>query len=135
MNEPQFEGEEMKLPGNTSTTTNTTHNPVFGLIIALLFLTLVLVLGGLLLWYRTTLTEPTMVLPTDRPTPAENNEPESTTAEARSDAATVVSTSHELDAIEADIKSTDLTSVETDLTAIDADLNTLNQVVAPETNP
>jgi hypothetical protein len=59
----------------------------------------------------------------NRPTAEENNEPESTTAEARTDLMGVVSTSDELDAIEADAKSTNLEDLTSEITPIETELD------------
>lgn len=125
--EPDFEGEEMKMPEGAVATETITEIPaksiLSGPIIVLLGLILVAILGGLYYWYYTVmsipLTEPTA--PT-RPSIEENNEPESTTAEARTSTMDVVSTSNELDAIEADIESTNLSDLSIEMTAIDSEL-------------
>jgi hypothetical protein len=78
---------------------------------------------GLYIWSQMMLQQPVTTLPTpNRPTPAENNEPESTTAEARAQTLDVVSTSDELGAIEADLEATVLDDFATELNAIDAEL-------------
>lgn len=73
------------------------------------------------LWFRTI---PDPPAPPLRPTPAMNNEPESTTAEAQADALLVLSTSNELTTIVADIAGTDTSALETEFTAIEAELTT-----------
>ena len=58
-----------------------------------------------------------------RPTAEMNNEPESTTAEARTGATDVVSTSDELDALQADIESTSFDDIDDGFTAIENEIN------------
>ena len=121
--EPNFEGEEMKIPETMQVKapepTNTSL--VSGPILILLFAILLLLLGGIYYWYTMLMNNPVAPLPT-RPTPAMNNEPESPTAEARTDATDVVSTSDELDAINADIESTRFDDIDDGFTAIENEL-------------
>ncbi len=92
---------------------------LFGIIIGLLFLALVLILGGLMLW-NYILTPNALAIETPlRPTEAMNQEPESESARAQAEAAAALSTSNELPAIEADLLSTDLSNLESELGAID----------------
>lgn len=127
--EPQFSGEAMKMPAGTppvasGNATAVNRGPIFGVIIGLLFLALILILGGLMLW-NYILTPPPLVIETpERPTAEMNQEPESTTARAQAEAAAALSTSNELPAIEADLLSTDLSSLESELTAIDVMIET-----------
>lgn len=91
-------------------------------IIILLFIILGLILGGLYYWY-TISTNPVVVdLTPTRPTLETNKEPETRTATAQVDSLTVMSTSDELSAIEADLLSTDLASLETEINQIEAEL-------------
>jgi len=125
--EPNFEGEEMKMPEGSVAVETILDQPkapvLSGPVIILLGLILAVILGGLGYWYHTVmsiqLTEP--VAPS-RPTDAENNEPESTTAEARTGTMDVVSTSNELGAIAADVTSTNLEGLDAEVTAIDSEL-------------
>lgn len=94
----------------------------FGLIIGALIIVLALVLGGLYVWSRMMIDPATPIPTPERPSAAQNNEPESTTAEARAETLDVVSTSDELDVIEADLEATKLDDFESDLNAIDAEL-------------
>ncbi len=121
---------EMKMPADAvmpavSTEKEESSMPVLlGVIIVLL----VLILGGLYLW-STTFT----VSPVDdgagamRPTPAENNEPESATADAQVEALETVSTSNSMDAIEADIESTNFADIDAELGTIDAEIDAAMQ--------
>jgi cytoskeletal protein RodZ len=121
---PNFDGEEMKIPTemNTQTTTESNQSLVNGPILILLFAILVAILGGIYYWYTIVMSTPVTPIPT-RPTAAMNNEPESATAEARTDTTSVVSTSDELDAITADVESLNLEDIETNITAIDTELD------------
>jgi flagellar basal body-associated protein FliL len=123
--EPNFEGEAMHLPTPRFTQTLPEAPPprlLTAPIIILLFLILVAILGGFYYWYMIVMSEQVLPQTTDRPTALENNEPESTTAEARTGLMNVVSTSDELDAIEADASSTNLADLTTETTAIEAEL-------------
>lgn len=122
--EPNFEGEEMKLPANISAqVTEPTNNTLLtGPIIILLFAILLALLGGIYYWYTILMAEPLVTPTPTRPTTEMNNEPESTTAEARTAATDVVSTSDELDAIRADVESTTMEPLETDFAAVESEL-------------
>jgi cytoskeletal protein RodZ len=129
--EPRFEGEVMKLPRHntdnsdtTPTTPTLSHHRSFALVIALLFLALILVLGGLVIWNQQLLSTPVVVTTPTRPDAASNQEPESTTARAQAEAATALSTSSELPTIAADLASTDLTNLTSEFTAIEETLRT-----------
>jgi hypothetical protein len=126
--QPNLENEEMKMPtqspGNNSATPLEGHN---GLIISLLVAGLAIILIGLYLWYHATLIpvqEP--VAETSRPTAEMNNEPESTTAQAQTQSYTAVSSSDEMDAIEADLESTGFGSLEAEMAQIDSEFEASN---------
>jgi hypothetical protein len=125
--EPNFEGEEMKIPASVrqeSSAQPSNTSVLSGPIIAVLGIILLIIFGGLSYWYYLVITTTDEVIDlSTRPTAEENNEPESTTAEARTDALDVVSTSDEIGAIEADVLSTNLDELDAELTAIDAELN------------
>jgi flagellar basal body-associated protein FliL len=132
--EPNFEGEAMKLPGGaTVAATPKSSGTAFGVVLTILFLALVLILGGLFFWYRSMQPLPTVVIPEPptRPTAEENREPESTTASAQAEALNVVSNSNELDAIEADILSTNLDSLDSELGAIDTEIDAAAEPATP----
>lgn len=117
-------GEEMKLPENSAPVTEVEEKPVRGPVILLLGLLLLAVLIGLVLWFTNInqSPEPALTTPIERPTPEENNEPESTTAEAQTDNLETVSTSDEITAIEADLEATDIEALDAELEAIEAEL-------------
>ncbi len=83
---------------------------------------LLLVFISLVWWYRAlhTVTEPT-TQPL-RPTIETNREPESTNAYASTETLSALSTSIELSAIQADLESTDLQSLQTDIAIIESEL-------------
>ena len=95
----------------------------FGVIIGILITALTMLFIGLYIWSELMNTEISRTGPTiERPTAAENNEPESTTAEARTEVLNIVSTSDELSAIEADIEATVINDIGADLATIEAEL-------------
>lgn len=94
-----------------------------GLIIGVVIILVTIALIGLYVWNQLMVNAPVTAPPTpERPTAAENNEPESTTAEAETEVLQVVSTSDELSAIEADLDATNLETIDTELNAIEAEL-------------
>lgn len=121
---PNFEGEKMKMPENTDAQSGGAKEPgvVNGPLLLILALLLVLILGGMYYWFSTLTTNPPIDSITERPTAEQNNEPESTTAEAQVETMQAVSTSDEITAIEADVEATNLDSLDTELEAIDAEL-------------
>lgn len=96
------------------------RNQHFGVILILLFVSLLFVGIGIFLWSRESPPPPPPPL---RPTAEMNNEPESTTAEAQADALLVLSTSNELNTIVADIEGTATSSLLSEFTAIEAELS------------
>jgi cell division protein FtsN len=115
----------MKMPENTIFRTNAqsrSSSVVNGPLLVTLAALLILILGGMYYWL-TALNAPAPVAPAvERPTAVQNNEPESTTAEAQTETSQAVSTSDELPAIEADLEATNLESMETEMEAIDAEM-------------
>lgn len=123
--EPNFEGEEMKLPtvGKFKAAPPTRNQSLLSLpIIVLLFLILISILGGLYYWYLL-VTKPEVLDTVLRPTTEQNNEPESTTAEARVGVTDVVSTSDDVEAIRADLESTQFEDINTLTAPIESELN------------
>lgn len=94
-----------------------------GPILILLVVLLLAILGGMYRWFVILNNDMPSISAGLRPSALENNEPESTTAEARVEAMGIVSNSDEIPAIEADIESTDLSSIESELDAIEAELD------------
>lgn len=96
-----------------------------GLLISLLVFALFVLLIGLFLWYKASQLPVTLPAPTtNRPTAEMNNEPESATAEAQTESFGALSTSNEIEAIDADLESTNLDSLESELIQIETELNT-----------
>ena len=115
---------ELKMPEDNfiETEPETNKTSVMSLVLFGIILLLIGILGTLLWWGSTLLTpelDQTNNTEALRPTPEENNEPESTTAEARVQALQTVSSSDEISAIEADLMSTTVGDIESELRAID----------------
>ncbi|MFM2382005.1 MAG: hypothetical protein RLZZ76_772 [Candidatus Parcubacteria bacterium] len=94
--------------GHFGTTELLTEKPsYFGIILSILIVILMCILGGLYAWSEQILKNKALEENTPtRPTNEQNNEPESTTAEASVETLGAMSTSDEIDAIEADLEST-----------------------------
>jgi cytoskeletal protein RodZ len=121
--EPNFDGEAMKIPEAMQIPSEPTPSAgiMNGPILILLVAILLALLGGIYYWYTIVMSTPITATPT-RPTADMNSEPESTTAEARTAATDVVSTSDDLDAIGADIESTKLEDIDEGFAAIESEL-------------
>ena len=125
VNEPNFENEPMHVPISQVTQASVTADAprlLSAPIIVLLFLILVAILAGFYYWYTIVMSEQVVTEVGTRPTAEQNNEPESTTAEARTGLMDVVSTSDELEAIAADAQSTNLEDLTSEITPIETDL-------------
>lgn len=107
----------------TAVTSDTSIKHHGGFVLGILITALFVIIIGLFFWYKASQLTPTSIAPSSRPSAAENNEPESTTAEAQTESFTVLSTSDEITAIEADLASTNLDSLGSDLNQIDAVLD------------
>ncbi len=122
---PDFSNEEMKMP-ETAMVQNQSQDSssiINGPLLLILAVLLIIILGGMYYWFSTmNLSDAPQPAPTTRPSIEENNEPESTTAEAQVETMQAVSTSDELTAIEADLEATNLESLDAELEAIDAEL-------------
>lgn len=124
--EPNFEGEEMKLPESeeqylATENPQTKSNPW---ILILLFILLALILIGLIYWYQLATQQPQLESIPTRPTAEMNQEPETTNAVAEVESLDVMSTSDEISTIEADLESTNLDNLETELLQIETELET-----------
>lgn len=123
--QPTFAAEELKLPTDTASavvengSTFTHHR---GLVIGILAGALIILAIGLFFWYRAMTAVPAPLPAPVRPTAEMNNEPESTTAEAQTESFGAMSQSDEIGAIEADLESTNLDSLENELIQIETEL-------------
>lgn len=106
---------EMKAPQNIIEEHHSHIAPILGI----LLIVLVIILGGLYLW-GAQLTKEQEVIETRA---IENNEPETVRAEADQQILETVSPSDSLNAIEADIESTNLDSLDAELNTMDAELD------------
>lgn len=115
--------EEMKMPeeqfGGFTQEDKSSH---LGVILGVLIVVLMLILGGLYLWSASLQEQEQLpIVPnSQRPTAEMNNEPESNNAEADAQTLQTMSTSDEVGAIEADLGSTNLDTINSDMNAIDA---------------
>lgn len=119
MNSNSMEKEKLTIDGveRNAEFTEEYHSHIAP-ILGVLLIMLVLILGGLYLW-GAALTEEkaleTRVI--------ENNEPETPRAEADAEILETVSTSDSLEAIEADIESTNLDSLDAEMNEIELELD------------
>jgi hypothetical protein len=98
------------------------RNSIHGGIVIGLVLALCALLYGLYLWSTSVTVEQPSTDFATRPTAEQNNEPESTTVEARTETLQAVSTSDEVDAISADLDATLFPDMSADFAAIEAEL-------------
>jgi len=118
---PYIDPKDIKMP--TAVIDPNAPNTSRWLLIALVFV-LVAILIGLIAWVVLLEQAKPPVLPNaERPTAEENNEPESTTAEAAVETLGAMSPSTELSSIEADLNATTITDLDGDFADIDAMLN------------
>lgn len=115
--------EEPTTKENELTAAVHTESIANGPILVLLVILLLAILGGMYRWFILLDNDIPAIPASLRPSAEENNEPESTGAEARAEAMGVVSNSSEIPAIEADIDSTDLDTLESELNSIEAELD------------
>lgn len=127
---PTFTKEEMKMPNEQFGERVVQEPPsVAGIVLSVLIVLLSMILGGLYMWgaeIQKTFMAPIAPPPSARPTPAQNNEPESTNAEATVETLQAMSTSNEASAMQADLESTLIDSDEVNLNAIDEVLKPQN---------
>lgn len=105
----------MHLPTNGDIEHHSHVGPILGVLVVML----VLIFGGLFLW-GSMLDKEAEVLPEP---PILNNEPETPRAIADQQILETLSPSDELDAIDADLGSSNFDSIDADMTTIDAELN------------
>ncbi len=123
---PEISENELVMPNKSLAQSHpdAAHHNRVGVVLVLLIVLLVLILGGLYLWFSVAYTEPaTTPAPAERVVPEMPNEPEMPNAEAAVQQLNTVSTSNEIDAIEADLEATNLNELDAELNAIDAELD------------
>jgi hypothetical protein len=122
--EPNFEGEIMKMPTeNNVNPVEVKSSPIKKPILIMMIGLMVLVGCLMAYWYFVlNTTKPINDTPT-RPSLETNKEPETPTATAETTSFGAMSTSDEITAIEADLESTNLDSLDAELNQIDAELN------------
>jgi len=105
------------------------HSSVLAIILGMLIVFLMLILAGLYVWgeylNKPPVPEPVSVT-LERPNAEENNEPESTTAEAEVETMSAISTSDEISAIESDLSGTFVDSLDAEFVTIEGELGALN---------
>ena len=121
---PNLENLEMHMPEGEMAIPETeppqkiTNGPI------LILLTLIhRAILGCMYWWYVQMSKNTALPEYTRPTPEENNEPESTTAEAQTETMQAVSTSDELGAIEGDLEGTNLDALDAEIEAIESELD------------
>jgi hypothetical protein len=125
-NEPNFEGEKMKMPSQkvASATADNATSGTKGIFIVVLFIALAVILVGMFYWYNLGEVVPAEDNAPLRPTAEMNKEPETTNAVAEVDSFSALSTSDELSAIEADLESTNLDGLEAELGQVETEIET-----------
>lgn len=120
-----FSKDELKMPQEHFGVVEE-HSSHLGIILGILIVFLMLLLAGLYVWgvyLQEQQSAPVLPPTVERPTAEENNEPESTNAEADVDTITAISTSDEMGPIESDLNSTTiLPTLDADISAIGAEL-------------
>ena len=119
---PEFSTEELKMPEGTVSPIDEQHHGKLAIILGLFIIVLITILVGLYLWFlnieQTNTTPPQII----REVPEMPNDPETANAEASVQQLETLSPSNSIDAIEADLESTNLDQLDTELQAIDAEL-------------
>jgi hypothetical protein len=117
--EPNFSGEPMYIPGASPTPHQTVikKESRLGIILGTLFVILLLALAGLFYFWYLPMQQSVVVIP-EPVTPT----PENQTQNPTTDALGGLSTSNELDAIEADVRTTDMGSLDLEMTTIDTEV-------------
>ncbi len=122
----KFNKDEMKMPEEKfGPVTTAEKGSSFGVILGVLITLLIIILAGLYVWGKMLseqIVPPNPTPEVERPTAEENNEPESTNAEAEVETLDALSNSDELSAIEADLKATDATNMDAEIPAVEAEL-------------
>ncbi|MFN3188293.1 MAG: hypothetical protein ACK42D_01995 [Candidatus Paceibacteria bacterium] len=119
--EPNFEGEEMKIPegmAQPETPAVPTKSILSTTALILLVLTLLAVFAGLGYWYHLVMNAPITDMMPEESTALDMNV--ASDGDASAEAMIEVSSSDEIEAIEADIENTDLSDLDRELAEIDA---------------
>lgn len=119
--EPDFKNEKMTKPTRLNAPGEPLSTQTHGIATIGLFVLLAALLIGIFFWITAEKDTAPVIIPT-RPTYETNREPESTTAAAEVGSLQVMSTSDEIYAIEADLLSTDLTTLDKELVQIEQEL-------------
>lgn len=121
---PTFDPSELKLPDGTEPLPANRNERTIVLVLVLLVAALLLILGGLFLWYQAAFSPEVVIEPSEeRFVPDMPNEPEMPNAMADIQKLNTVSSSDDLGAIEADLLSTDLETLESEVTSIESELD------------
>lgn len=115
---PVVPASELTNPRGSVLHTDTPH--ISRWLLGALIVVLLVILIGIIVWMRTIQTIPIAEPSITRPTAAENNEPESTSAEAITETLQVMSPSTELSSIEADLNATLIDDLDGSFADIDA---------------
>ena len=121
MSTPDISKDELTVPKEDLDKNKKSEPSYTGILLGVLVV--ILMLGGLYMWNQQ-LQENANVIPIpieQRPTVEQNNEPESTNAEAEVETLGAMSTSDELDTIGADLESTTVGDPNGDFNAIEAE--------------
>lgn len=116
MNEQPTTNEAKIVTPKTDTLIN-------GPLLLMLTVLLVLILTAMFYWFTTMTDDRPVTQAIERPSALENNEPESTTAEAQTEIMLTTSTSDTISAIEADLGATSFDSLDAEMIAIEAELD------------
>lgn len=130
MKKNTFSKDELKMPEERFGVTESHEKTSYvGIILGVLIVVLMLILAGLYMWSQLLQNQSPAVVPQEsaQPTAEQNNEPESTNAEADVQVLQTMSTSDEISTIESDLDSTNLDGIDAELTAIDAELDAAMQ--------
>lgn len=119
---PTFDASELKMPDGSTPLSHNRSERTIGIVLVVLILALLLILGGLYLWYQAAFSPDVAVNePEERFVPDMPNEPEMPNAMADIQKLNTVSSSNDLGAIEADLMSTDLETLDAEVTSIDSE--------------
>lgn len=122
----------MKMPAGVTMPpqSSVTKSPAFGIIIMLLFFVLILILSGLVFWYRDVLLgTDTVVLPNALPEIVDQQT--GTDSTSRTEPTAPLGISNAIEVIEIDIMNSDLSSIAPDITTIENEFINASAQPAP----